>query len=75
MKPATDSVDVSKKFQIFSAIFLVYFQNANAHLLNGFFLKYQRNAPTLALYVLDQRFPTFLTREALFRINFYGGAP
>ena len=22
-----------------------------------------------------QRFPTFLTRGALFRINFYGGAP
>jgi len=27
------------------------------------------------LYVLDQRFPTFLTPGALFRINFYGGAP
>ena len=26
-------------------------------------------------YRLDQRFPTFLTRGALFRINFYGGAP
>ena len=25
--------------------------------------------------VLYQRFPTFLTRGALFRINFYGGAP
>jgi len=24
---------------------------------------------------LNQRFPTFLTRGALFRINFYGGAP
>jgi len=24
---------------------------------------------------LDQRFPTFLTRGALFIINFYGGAP
>ena len=24
---------------------------------------------------LDQRFSTFLTRGALFRINFYGGAP
>ena len=24
---------------------------------------------------LDQRFPNFLTRGALFRINFYGGAP
>ena len=26
-------------------------------------------------YLLNQRFPTFLTRGALFRINFYGGAP
>jgi len=25
--------------------------------------------------MLYQRFPTFLTRGALFRINFYGGAP
>ena len=25
--------------------------------------------------ILEQRFPTFLTRGALFRINFYGGAP
>ena len=24
---------------------------------------------------LEQRFPNFLTRGALFRINFYGGAP
>ena len=24
---------------------------------------------------IDQRFPTFLTRGALFRINFYGGDP
>ena len=24
---------------------------------------------------LEQRFPTFLTSGALFRINFYGGAP
>jgi len=24
---------------------------------------------------LGQRFPNFLTRRALFRINFYGGAP
>ena len=28
-----------------------------------------------ALIGLHQRFPTFLTRGALFRINFYGGAP
>jgi len=26
-------------------------------------------------YALPQRFPTFLTRGALFRINFYAGAP
>ena len=24
---------------------------------------------------IEQRFPTFMTRGALFRINFYGGAP
>ena len=27
------------------------------------------------IIVLGQRLPTFLTRGALFRINFYGGAP
>ena len=26
-------------------------------------------------FTLGQRFPTFLTRGALFRINFHGGAP
>ena len=31
--------------------------------------------PSHKYYRLDQRFPTFLTRGALFRINFYGGAP
>ena len=30
---------------------------------------------TCNIYALDQRFRTFLTRGALFRINFYGGAP
>jgi hypothetical protein len=29
----------------------------------------------VVLVLLVQRFPTFLTRGALFRINFYGGAP
>jgi hypothetical protein len=27
------------------------------------------------VHTLEQRFPTFLTHGALFRINFYGGAP
>ena len=34
-----------------------------------------RPARSESLYRLNQRFPTFLTRGALFRINFYGGAP
>ena len=33
------------------------------------------NRPAHSLVTLHQRFPTFLTRGALFRINFYGGAP
>ena len=28
-----------------------------------------------SMYCVGQRFPSFLTRGALFRINFYGGAP
>ena len=34
-----------------------------------------RNCLDQAPVVVKQRFPTFLTRGALFRINFYGGAP
>jgi len=30
---------------------------------------------TVEYNTVDQRFPNFLTRGALFRINFYGGAP
>jgi len=47
--------------------------------LHGLLQKFGNQTPMAreqaSCLTLEQRFPTFLTRGALFRINFYGGAP